>query len=154
MQGKTNTIPPFDERGNLPSGIHKATIDDVVERFGIPKSLKRSMLAKNLRIFYGFAKKYATAIYIDGSFITSKLSPNDIDILVIFSNKFRTNRDLFIHLYELRKSHKRNKLHVFPYFETDLEMEAKWLEWFTTTRRDDHNNQFPKGIICLEINND
>jgi len=154
MQVKTNRIPPFNERGDLPSGTHKATIDEIVERFGSPKSLKRSKLAKNLMIFYGFAKHYAITIYIDGSFVTSKLSPNDIDILVIFSNKFRFNRDLLIQLYEFKKNHITNKLHIFPYFETDLDQEAQALEWFTTTRKDQHNNQFPKGIISLEINND
>ena len=28
-------LPEFDEVGNLPPGIHRATIEEVVQRFGV-----------------------------------------------------------------------------------------------------------------------
>ena len=28
------TIPPFDESGNLPEGVHEATWDEIVDRYG------------------------------------------------------------------------------------------------------------------------
>ena len=34
-------IPPFDERGNLPPGIHQATLDDIEARFGRESELRR-----------------------------------------------------------------------------------------------------------------
>jgi len=151
MQNETSAIPPFDERGNLPTGIYKATIDDVVRRFGGSKSLKRSVLSKNLKVFLDVIKHYATAVYIDGSFVTSKLSPGDVDIVVILSNRFRSNNNVLGQLLQFQKNYAKNKLHIFVCFETDLDKEEEMLNWFTTTRRDDNNNQFSKGIISLEI---
>jgi len=33
-------IPPFDERGHLPPGIHPATLDEIAERFGGERILR------------------------------------------------------------------------------------------------------------------
>jgi hypothetical protein len=41
-------IPPFDQRGYLPPGIHQATIDEVEERFG-RKSEQRQVEMQSLR---------------------------------------------------------------------------------------------------------
>jgi hypothetical protein len=34
-------IPPFDEAGNLPAGIHPATLDEIDRRFGVQSELRR-----------------------------------------------------------------------------------------------------------------
>ncbi|MBN2117908.1 MAG: nucleotidyltransferase domain-containing protein [Anaerolineales bacterium] len=153
MQQQSNDIPPFDERGNLPSGIHKSTIDDVVHYFG-SKSLKRKQLAKNLKIFYDVVSYYAKSIYVDGSFVTSKLSPSDIDILIVFPNHIRFNTNVERRVADFLNNYGKFKLHIFVCFETDLEREAYWTDWFTKTKKDENGRQFPKGIISLEVRND
>ena len=154
MQEKTNSIPSFDERGNLPSGIFKATIDDVITFFGGNKSLKRKTLGKSLRDFYSFVKPFAKVIYVDGSFVTSKLSPNDIDLFVIISNKVRQNLPLYRSFAGFLDKQGIRKLHVKVCFETELDNIAYWENWYTRTRKDENGNQFSKGIISLELTND
>lgn len=34
-------IPPFDEHGYLPPGIHPATLDEIEARFGLEPELRR-----------------------------------------------------------------------------------------------------------------
>ena len=34
-------IPPFDEHGYLPPGIHRATLDEIEARFGLEPELRR-----------------------------------------------------------------------------------------------------------------
>jgi hypothetical protein len=72
-------IPEFDARGMLPEGIHRATWQEFVERFGGNKR-RHELLGglsegKDLLRLAGCRR-----IYIDGSFVTSKEHPNDIDV--------------------------------------------------------------------------
>jgi hypothetical protein len=37
-------IPPFNEHGYLPPGIHPATLDEIAERFGQESELRRDQM--------------------------------------------------------------------------------------------------------------
>jgi hypothetical protein len=82
-------IPEFDENGNLPPGIHEATFEEVVARFSLPKSRKRASRTQKLRAFYSFIRLYAVQLYVDGSYTTSKPSPNDVDLVVFLPKRLR-----------------------------------------------------------------
>jgi hypothetical protein len=73
-------IPPFDSRGNLPAGIHATTWELLMVRYGYTQ--RRLELLNGLRMAL-FALKTAGCqiAWIDGSFITNKLEPNDIDVI-------------------------------------------------------------------------
>lgn len=148
------TIPSFDERGNLPSGIHKATIDDVVSFFGESKSLKRKQLAKNLKLFYNCIGAVAKSIYIDGSFVTNKISPGDIDMLIVLPNHLKFNDKVKQTIVGFQNNYSKYKLHIFVCFETELEREADFLNFFRNTRKDEKGREFSKGIISLETEHD
>ena len=49
-------IPPFDEHGYLPPGIHLATIDDVVARFGSQSEIRRVQM-ESLRWLVELARR-------------------------------------------------------------------------------------------------
>jgi len=71
-------IPPFDDAGNLPPGIHWATWDELVERFGT--SPYRNQLLDGLRrALHSLAYAGCQIAYIDGSFVTAKEIPGDFD---------------------------------------------------------------------------
>jgi hypothetical protein len=71
-------IPEFDENGNLPPGIHWTTWETLVEQFGITP--RRRRMIEGLRMAMEQLKNAGCrTIYIDGSFVTNKLSPNDFD---------------------------------------------------------------------------
>ncbi len=76
-------IPAFDEYGNLPPGIHSCTIDELVEHFG-SGSPEREVESKELVQFVRWARRAGVIrVIVDGSFVTSKLSPNDVDIVIL-----------------------------------------------------------------------
>jgi hypothetical protein len=142
-----NEIPNFDEHGNLPIGIHNSNMEDVIHRFGGSKSLVRSRLSKSLNEFYKFIRYYAIELYIAGSFTTSRLSPNDVDLLVILPADFFMNDPSVLWRYEqFQKNKHLYKLHIFGFRQgvDDVKI-AGLLDWFRADR--DGN---PKGIIRLE----
>lgn len=71
-------IPPFDENGNLPPGIHWADWSDFKQRFGT--NLKRIGLIRGIEAVMEQLKAAGCrTIYINGSFVTNKPDPNDFD---------------------------------------------------------------------------
>ncbi|MHC5726454.1 MAG: DUF6932 family protein [Nostoc sp.] len=71
-------IPEFDESGILPSGVHWAEWSEFQEIFGT--SLTRQRMIDGLEVAMTQLKAAGCrTIYIDGSFITSKQKPGDID---------------------------------------------------------------------------
>jgi hypothetical protein len=71
-------IPPFDERGNLPPGIHKASWNEVEIRFG--QSPKRRYLLAGLReALTSLRRAGCHTVYLNGSFTTAKEEPGDFD---------------------------------------------------------------------------
>ncbi|MBI1759997.1 MAG: hypothetical protein HYR56_01035 [Acidobacteria bacterium] len=71
-------IPKFNGSGNLPKGIHWTNWKEFEERFGTNPHRKRLLkglkqAAANLRA------AGCEALYVDGSFVTSKERPNDFD---------------------------------------------------------------------------
>ena len=71
-------IPQVDVDGLLPAGIHWATRDEFVIRFGI--SPRRQQVMAGLRAALDSLKAAGCkTVYLDGSFVTSKEVPNDFD---------------------------------------------------------------------------
>ena len=71
-------IPVFDANGNLPPGIHVATWDELVARFGA--NAQRQMLLSGLRAALLWLKDAGCLrVYVDGSFVTAKEEPGDYD---------------------------------------------------------------------------
>lgn len=76
-------LPPFDEHGNLPPGIHRCTIDEVVQRFG-GGSPEREVETQEFLKFVEWARRAGVLrLIVNGSFVTAKVSPNDVDLIVL-----------------------------------------------------------------------
>ena len=71
-------IPDFDLNGNLPPGLHAADWAAFVERFGYTAERRRLIEGLQAAAVLLFAAGCAV-IYVDGSFVTAKLSPQDFD---------------------------------------------------------------------------
>ena len=82
-------LPPFNQEGQLPPGVHRATLSEALQRFG-QGSLQRRAVADRLSRVYqlvGSTGQLARFI-IFGSFVTAKPEPNDVDIVVLMENTF------------------------------------------------------------------
>lgn len=79
-------IPPLDEDGLLPPGVHDCTLEEVEERFGrFQKSDQRIRLFVKLQEYLREVQLtgFAVALLIDGSFVTAKPEPEDIDLVLV-----------------------------------------------------------------------
>lgn len=84
-------IPAFNEHGVLPAGRYQAMPDEIEQRFVLtfPTSLTR----KN--IFDGWRRRREQLLelvqveqeWIDGSFVTSKRDPSDLDVAVFIDGQ-------------------------------------------------------------------
>jgi hypothetical protein len=81
--------PRFNKNGDLPRGIHKASLSDVIEHFG-KGNLQRTILAQRLNRIYNLAigTGQMTRFIIFGSFVTEKPNPQDIDIFLLMEDTF------------------------------------------------------------------
>jgi hypothetical protein len=78
-------IPDLDAEGLLPEGLHDCTLDEVEARFGqFTRSDRRVDLVRHLRTYCTELKGVDVAgfLVLDGSFVTAKEEPGDIDILL------------------------------------------------------------------------
>ena len=75
----SSAVPPFDPAtGALPPGDHRATLEEIGERFGFTP--RRRWLLKGLRLAVrAFWSAGIEHIFIDGSFCTEKPDPGDVD---------------------------------------------------------------------------
>ena len=77
-------IPPFNEFGYLPPGIHPATLDEVDTRFGRISELRRVQM-ESVRWMVELAIKAGVQrIVLNGSFVTDIMEPGDVDCLLLF----------------------------------------------------------------------
>ncbi len=81
-------IPPFDEHGYLPSGIHPATLAEVEARFGCESELRRVQM-ESLRWLVDLACRAGVArLILDGSFVSEVFEPNDVDCVLLIGTGF------------------------------------------------------------------
>ena len=113
-------IPPLDNRGLLPEGVHCASLQDIEDwARTVPDVSRRLKLLHNLKLFIAteISNNYHLSnfpIVLGGSFFTDKFCPGDIDLAIeipkslvtddeVCKNafKFQTQHQLFKNNYEL-----------------------------------------------------
>ena len=97
-------IPPFDEYGRLPDGIHDCTLEEAAERFGaFQHSERRPQLWARFTEFIGEAKAcdLVEALLVDGSFVTANTDPSDVDLVLVVSPSHDFSADLPLAQYNL-----------------------------------------------------
>lgn len=82
-------FPAFNEDGDLPPGVYRATLAAVLERFG-GGSLQRCTVASRLDRLYQLVTSTGqlARFVVFGSFLTAKAEPNDVDIVILMEDTF------------------------------------------------------------------
>ena len=77
----------------MPVGIYQVTLAEVIGHFG-KGSLQRRRVAERLTRIYDLAHStgHVARFIVYGSFVTTKLSPNDVDIFILMKDSFRPAR--------------------------------------------------------------
>jgi hypothetical protein len=101
-------LPEFNENGDLPPGIHDATLEQIAERFA-QSSVRRSLWNEILRYVAELRHwPLAEELLVDGSFVTSEPTPHDIDIILVFRGDYDLAPEVSPFEYNLR-SHRMVK---------------------------------------------
>jgi hypothetical protein len=139
-------LPELNRRGYLPPGIHTASIEEVIERYFRPPYKTRSERTKSLQNFYEFVSEFAIGLYINGSYITNKVAPNDVDIMVILPDDFDDNENFAFRINNTRRF-KKEHLDILP-AKINLDKDRIYNRLRDWGQDLDGN---PKGIIYVEI---
>jgi hypothetical protein len=82
-------LPPFTATGDLPVGIHSATLKETFERFGTDSPERRGLAIRLDRIYHlAVASGHLARFIVFGSFVTDKPDPNDVDIFLLMEDAF------------------------------------------------------------------
>jgi hypothetical protein len=76
-------LPEFNDNGFLPPGIYSATLEEISARFGQEPELRRNQM-ESLSWLVILAKRVGVQrVIVNGSFVTDKWEPNDIDCVLL-----------------------------------------------------------------------
>jgi hypothetical protein len=97
-------LPQLNSAGELPAGVHQATMDEVLARFGRGTAQRQAVTARLQRIYdLARATRKLDRFILFGSYITAKPDPNDVDIILVMRDDFdvqacdKESRPLFNH---------------------------------------------------------
>ena len=141
-------LPAFDENGNLPAGVHEASWDEIVERFG--ETDHRAQLLRGLRAALDSLKAAGCKrAYIDGSLVTTKAVPNDFDGCWDAEGVVPERLDpILLDFSAGRAAQKAKFLGEFFIAETTvLGVGKTFLEFF----QQDKETGVPKGIVGIDL---
>ena len=141
-------IPPFRPDGYLPEGVHRCHPAEAVFRFG-SGNLRRRRLAIRLQRWIDLARQVsARRLLVDGSFVTAKSEPNDVDAVVLLPADFQIHvehgDDAAVELDEMLLTRRPEELFAA---EDDDDWSA-WIEFFSRTREPDGRR---KGLVEIEL---
>jgi hypothetical protein len=76
-------IPPFDDAGFLPPGVHPAALTEIETRFGRQSELRRVQMESVHWMVSLAVRAGVKRVVLNGSFVTDILEPNDVDCVLL-----------------------------------------------------------------------
>jgi hypothetical protein len=140
-------IPAFRTDGYLPEGVHISSEAEVTFRFG-STSPRRRRLALRVRRWIELARQVrAPRLLIDGSFVTDKLDPHDVDAVILlpadFQEQVRRSMDAALELEEMLLTRRPEEIFGAE-DQTDWD---EWVAFFSRTRESDGRS---KGLLEIQ----
>ncbi|QDU87520.1 hypothetical protein Pla175_08820 [Pirellulimonas nuda] len=147
MELSENQIPEFRSDGYLPEGLYVATEAEVSFRFG--GTGRRRRLVLRVRRWIELAREVeAKRMLIDGSFITAKSEPDDVDAVVWlpldFESQVATGSEGATELEQMLLTRRPEELFAAE-DETDWQ---EWIKFFSRTREADGRR---KGLVEVAL---
>ena len=86
-------IPDYNIDGNLPEGIYLVEEEEFINHFS-SSSARRKWLGDRMRELLAWIKSTGQLdrIFVWGSFVSAKESPNDVDILLLMKETFQLEK--------------------------------------------------------------
>jgi hypothetical protein len=143
-----STIPPFRVDGFLPEGVHLALESEAIFRFGTSSPQRRRLVLRLRRWIELSRITGCRRFLIDGSFVTAKPAPHDIDAVVLLPSDFHEQlsrgNGAALELEENLLSRLPDEI-----FAAEDEIDwAEWVEFFSRTREADGRR---KGLVEIQL---
>ena len=132
----------------MPTGIHRATWDEIYRRFGT--NAHRRELLEGLKIaLYSLKRAGCKVVYLDGSFVTSKQFPNDVDCVWEPDGVDITRLDYAFLCTQPGRARQKVIFRgdYFPSFIIETDSRRPFLEFFQTDRETGER----KGIVEIRL---
>jgi hypothetical protein len=141
-------LPSLRPDGYLPEGLHLCSEAEVTFRFG-SSGPRRRRLVLRLRRWAELARQVnARRLLIDGSFVTAKPEPDDIDAVVFLPSDFQEQIirgvDAAMELEQMVLSRQPEEI----FAAEDDEDWGAWVEFFSRTREFDGRR---KGLVEVSL---
>lgn len=111
-------IPSLQDDGLLPPGLYTADMSEIEDRFGKSTPRRQELFAR-LRMFVDLARHCdAVRIFVNGSFVTAKPEPGDVDVVIWTSEKY----------FELLEKADHQAVLLEEMFDRRIPEEAFWVD--------------------------
>ena len=149
----TRMIPALNEHGLLPEGIHDCAFEEVEARFGgYQASERRPQLWGKFTEFFHQARssQLVEELVLDGSFVTARTDPNDIDLIVIVFATHDFGADLPPYQYNLLAGRQVRRRFGFDIIivKNGTDNLAQSVEFFSQVRQ---RPALKKGLLRLKL---
>jgi hypothetical protein len=132
---KRTMIPALEDEGYLPPGIHPASIEEIDARFGQESEMRRVQMESLIWLVDLARRAGALRIVVNGSFVTDKLEPNDVDCVLLIGVGFPHDEAAEAEL-----------LSGLPFINMEL-VNQRAFEQFTEKTFATDRHLIPKGLI-------
>lgn len=152
--GQHHVIPPLDDNGFLPPGIHACTLDEIGQRFArFGRTGQRPRLFERLRAYVAEARQMTTAVavIVNGSFATAKPEPGDVDIILVVRPDHDFNAVVLPFEYNLVSRKRVTGRYQFDLLVTAVDGAREYREWTEFLERVEDRPDLRKGILRVNL---
>ncbi len=146
---------PLNKEGFLPVGIHDFTLEDIGSLFGrFQRTESRLTLFRKLVELVGQLRAFPFIrwVIVDGSFVTEKDEPGDIDLVIVVDGSIFTREELLnpfeYNAVSSRRLRKRYKFDVFVVPEGSRAYD-EFVNHFSRVKEGDPDSR--KGMVRLRL---
>ena len=146
-------IPALNKDGLLSGGIHDCSLEEIEARFGSFQGTDhRPRLWAAFRAFLGEIKAagLGVTLLVNGSFVTAKPAPEDIDLILVLPTGHDFSRDLSPAEYNVLSSQRVRRRHKLDLLVTraDSDQYRRYLSLFQQVRLEPGKT---KGILRTRV---
>jgi hypothetical protein len=146
-------IPESDSEGFLPAGVFDCTVDELAERFGAFQSTgRRPTLLMKLKEFLEELQRleFIVSIIVDGSFVSEKPAPGDIDVILVLPGDhdyFAALRPFEYNCVAPRRVRKKFEIDLLVASENTAEL-REYIAYFQRVR---NRTDRTKGVLRVQL---
>jgi hypothetical protein len=141
-------IPAFRTDEYLPEGLHPATEAEATFRFGSTTPRRRRLILRLRRWLFLARNIGVRRLLVDGSFVTAKPEPDDIDAVILLPANFAVlveqGNESAIELEQMLLTRRPEELF-------GAEDESDWNDWFEFFSRTRESDSRCKGLVEIQL---